>query len=324
MSIFTGRQVSIGFFKEAVRGTWATPTYWVPRASGDIDDMFDVIENNSSYGTIDQVTGAALNKKWSEGSFEGLVGDTSIGLLLKCLFGTESAAAASGETIVYEHTFSLLTSAQHPSLSVTKKDPYRTLGFSNAMITSLEITCEPDNFVMFTVGIKGLPGATQTATVSYSTENFFTRSGVTLKRATSLAGLSSGTAVNVSKFKVVFTPNVVDDDILGNAAPNDFLNTAFRTEAEFELKYEDDTFHDFLKNSTATWYRLLMTNSTTIGNAENPSLQIDFCNVMHKEWSRKDENDDIVGQTVKIVGKYNTTDAMSVRAILTNLVTTTY
>ena len=324
MSIFSGRQVSIGFFLETTRGTWATPTYWVPRVSGDIDDKFDVIENSSSYGTIDQVTGSTLSKKWSEGSFDAIIGDTSIGLLLKALFGTESAAAASGETLVYEHTFTLQTSAQHPSISVTKKDSVRTFGFSNSMITSLEINCDSDNYAMVTVGFKGLPGVAQTATASFTTENFFTRSGITLKRATSLAGLSSGTAVNVSKFKVVFTPNVIDDDILGSASPNDFLNTAFRTEAEFELKYEDDTFHDFLKNGTSTYYRLLMTNSTTIGNAENPSLQIDFANVAHKEWSRKDENDKIVGQTVKIVGKYNTTDALSVRAILTNLKTTTY
>jgi hypothetical protein len=324
MSIFTGREVNVGFAKESSRGTFVAPTYWVPRISGDIDDQFDIIEHTASYGTIDAVTGSAKSKQWAEGNFTANVGDVSIGLILKALFGTESASAASGETIVYEHTFSPQTSAQHPSLSVTKKDAARTVSFQNAMITSLEISAVADDFVTFTAGIRGKVGASQSATVSYTTERFFTRANVTLKRATTLAGLASGTAVNVKSFKVVYTPNVVDDDILGSADPNDFLNTELRIEGEFELKYEDDTFHDFAKNQTATYYRLYMENTTTIGNAEKPSLQLDFMSVVSKEWSRKDDNNAIVGQTVKIVGKYNTTDALSCRAILTNLVTSAY
>ena len=324
MAIFSGREVNIGFAKESTRGTWLTPAYWIPRISGDIDDKYDVIEHTGGYGTLDAVTGAAKSKQWAQGNFTCNVGSTSIGLLLKSLFGTETVATASGETVVYEHTFNLQTSAQHPSLSITKKDGVRTFGFTNAMITSLEINAVSDDFVTCVVGVKGKSGATQTATVSYSTETFFTRSGITLKRATTAAGLASGTAANIKSMKLVFTPNVMDDDVLGSADPNDFLNTEFRIEGEFELKYEDDTFHDFVKNQTATYYRLLMLNSTVIGNAENHSLQVDLMSVASKEWARKDDNGSIVGQTVKIVGKYNTTDAKSCQLILTNLISTAY
>lgn len=325
MSIFTGREVAIGFFKETTRATWAAPTYWIPRRSGNFDNKFEVLEDPSTYGTLDPVTGADKIKHWSEGEFEGNVGATTIGLLLKALFGTESAAAASGETIVYEHTFSLQTSAQHPSIAVTKKDASRTFGFANCMITSFEISCELDDYVIFTIGLRGKQGSTQTATVSYAASDYlFTRSSVTLKRSTSLSGLASGTAVNVKNFKVNFTPNVIDDDILGSASPNDFLNTEWRVEGEFELKYEDDTFHDFTNAQTATYYRLYMENSTTIGNAEKPSLQLDFCKVVSKEWERTDELGEIVGQSVKFVARYSQADSLSVRAILTNLVTSVY
>lgn len=323
MSIFSGRQVAIGFFKEAVRGTWAAPTYWVPRVEGDMDDQFEIIEDNRSFGTIDDVNGAAKNKQWMEGAFTGDLGDTTFGLLLKSLFGTEAISSAI-ESVVYEHTFTLQTSAQHPSLAITKKDPVRTNGFVKCMITSLEIECKIDDYVRFTVGFRGIAGAAQTATVSYTSDNLFTRSMVTLKRATTLAGLSSGTAVNVKNFKVTFTPNVVDDDILGSADPNDFYNTNFRVEAEFELKYEDDTFHDFVKNQTATYYRLYLENPTVIGSTEHPSLQIDFVNCKQEEWARTDENNEICGQSIKIVPKYNATDAFAVRAILTNLVAAVY
>lgn len=324
MSIFSGREVAIGFAKEASRGTWLTPTYWVPRVEGDIDDQYDIIEDNRSYGTLDDVVGAAKNKQWMEGAFTGDLGDTTFGLLLKSLYGTENVAAASGETIVFEHTFTLQTSSQHPSLAITKKDLVRTFGFVKCMISSLEIECSVDDYVRFTVGFRGIAGAVQTATVSYTTDNLFTRSMVTLKRATTLAGLSAGTAVNVKSFKVTYTPNLVDDDILGSADPNDFYNTNFRVESEFELKYEDDTFHDFVKNQTGTYYRLLMQSTVAIGNAEFPSLQIDFVNCKHESWERTDDNNDIVGQSLKIVPKYNATDTFATRAILTNLRTTAY
>jgi len=323
MAIFSGREVAIGFAKEAVRGTWLTPVYWVPRVEGDLDNQFQIIEDNRSFGTLDDVVGAAKNKQWMEGAFTGNLGDTTFGLLLKSLFGTEAISSAI-QTVVYEHTFTLQTSAQHPSLSITKKDPVRTFGFTKCMITSLEIECSVDDYVRFTVGFRGLLGTAQSASVSYTSDNLFTRSMTTLGRAGTLAGLSSATAVNVKSFKVTFTPNVVDDDILGSASPNDFLNTNFRVEGEFELKYEDDTFHDFVNNQTATYYRLLLTNPTTIGSSENPSLQLDFVNCKQESWARTDENNDIVGQSIKIVPKYNSTDTFAVRAILTNLRNTVY
>lgn len=320
----SGRQISTGFAKESSRGTYAAATYFIPRISGDFDDTYDVIEHSASYGTLDAVTGSAKSKQWSEGNFTANVGATSIGLILKALFGTENAAAAAGETIVYEHTFTLQTSAQHPTLSLSKKDGVQGFGYTNCAVTSLEIAASTEDYVTFTAGFRGKAGATQTVTPAFTTETFFTRSTVTLVRATSLSGLASGTAVAVKDFKVTFTPEIVDDDILGSADPNDFLNSNMRIEAEFTLKYDAATFHDFVANQTATWYRLLMIDTVTIGNAEKYSLQIDLMNVVSKEWSRKDDNDKITEQVVKLVGKYNTTDAKSVQVILTNLLTTAY
>ena len=325
MAILTGRQVAIGFAKESARGTWVTPTYWIPATSINIDDHYNVIENSASFGVLNDVTGAVKSKQWSEGDVSGPIGDLSFGLLLKALFGTEQSAQVGGETLVYDHTFTLQTSAQHPSLSVTKADSVRTFGFPNSMVTGIEIDCVMDDYATFKLSLAGKAGASQSASASYTAENLFSRAGITLVRATTLAGLSSGTAISIKKFKVSLQPNVVHDDVLGSADPNDFLNTAFRIEGEFELFYNDDTFHDFTKNQTATYYRLKLINSgVTIGNSSNPTLTIDFANVVSKDWSRKDENDNIVSQTVKFVGKYNTTDALAMQAVLRNLRTTAY
>lgn len=321
---FAGRSVSVGIAKESSRGTWVDAAYWIPVSSLDFDDKFDVIENDASYGVLNDVTGAAMSKKWAEGDLEGPIGDTSIGLVLKSLFGTENKTTTSGESAVYDHAFTLQTSAQHPSLSVTKKDSVRTFGFTNAMVTGLEINAALDSFATAKISLRGQAGATQTSTPSYTTENLFHRTGITFLRSTSLAGLDSGTAVKVKSCKLTFNPNVVDDDVLGTAAPNDFLNTEFRAEGEIELLYEADTYHDFVKDQTATYYRLKLTNPTLLGVASYPTLQFDFAKVASKEWSRKDELGNIVSQTVKFVAKYNTTDALAVQVLLRNTLSSVY
>lgn len=319
----SGRQVAIGFAKETVRGTWVTPAYWVPVTSIDYDDKYEIIENNASFGVLNDVTGAAKAKQWSEGEITGPIGHSSIGLLLKALLGSE-AAPSLVETGVYDHVFTLATSAQHPSLSVTKSDSVRTFGFTNAMITSIEISCELESFATVTVSLRGKAGVSQSASATYSTEYLFHRTGITLVRATTLAGLSSGTAVPIKNMKLTFTPVVIDDDVMGDDDPSDFLNASMRIEGEFEILYDADTFHDFVKNQTATYYLLKLLNSTTIGASSNPTLSIELAGVVSKDWNRKDELDNIVSQKIKIVGKYNTTDALAVRATLRNAVSAAY
>lgn len=322
---FIGRRINYGIAKETTRGTFVTGAFWLPWRSGSIDDKYEVLTDESTLGVIEGASGAAVAKSWSEGSLELLLRETSFGLILLSLFGTEAVATTGGESVVYDHTFTVAQTSQHQSLSVTKKDDQQAFAFTNSMVTSLEISSTPDDYVIATVGLRGKVGASQSGTVAYTSDLYtFVRSGTTLVRAASLAGLSSGTAVPVSEFKITFTPNVIDDDVLGAVTPNDFLNTSFMVEAEFTLKYADATFHDFVAAQTATWYRIQFQNATTIGTAAKPTLYFDLANVKHESWERKDELGNIVMQTIKIVGKYNTTDALMVRAVLRNSRATAY
>jgi len=325
MALIVGRTINYGFATEAARGVWEQPDFYIPRRGGDFDNNFEVLSDESSLGRIEGVSGSALSKQWAEGTFEGQLGATTFGVFLKALFGAEAVALAGGEAAVYEHTFTIQQSAQHTSLSISKIDGNRSFRFNNGVVTSLEINAVLDDYVSFVAGLKarvGASGAINAAT--FNAESLFVRANATLVRAATLAGLGAGTAVPISNFRITFNPNVIDDDILGSSTPTDFLNTAFMIEAEFDLKYEDDTFHDFVQNQTATYYRFYIENPTTIGVAENPSLQIDLANVKHEEWSRTDENNNIVGQTVKIVGRYSLADSLMVRAILTNTRSTVY
>lgn len=323
MTLQIGRRVNIGLAAEGTRKTWEAPDYWYPWTSLSFDDRYEVLSDESARGVIEGVSGAAKSKQWAEGSIEGIVKSESFGLILKSLFGTE-ATPALVETGVYDHVFTVAQSAQHQSLAVTKKDDAETRGFAGGVVTSVELEATTDDFVMATVGLKARAGSAQTATVAYSTEYSFVRSGVTLGRATSLAGLSSATAVSVKSFKLTINPNVIDDDVLGDDDPNDFYNTVWNMEAEFELKQEDSTFKDFVANQTATWYQLTLTNATTIGAASFPTLTFKFSDVKHEAWERKDEKDEIIGQTIKIVGKYSATDSQMMSATLRNTKTAAY
>ena len=322
---FIGRRINYGIAKESTRGTWATPTYWLPWRGGSVDDKFDILSDESTLGVIEGVTGTAVSKTWGEGSLELLVRDTSFGLILLSLFGTDTKSTTSGETAVYDHTFSVAQTSQHQSIAITKKDDVQTFGYAGGVVTSLEIESKPDDFVVATVGLKCKGGSSQSATASYSSDTYtFTRSTTTVVRSTSLSGLSSGTAVSVQDVKITITPNVVDDEVLGTSTPNDFLNTSFSAEAEFTIKYTDATFHDFVSAQTSTWYRIQFQNTTTIGTSAKPTLYFDFSQVKHESWERKDELGNVVMQTIKLVGRYNTTDSNMVKAVLRNTLSTAY
>lgn len=323
---FIGRRINYGIAKESTRGTFATAQYWLPWRGGSHDDKFDVLSDESTLGVIEGVTGAAVSKTWSEGSLELLVRDTSFGLILLSLFGTDTKTTTAGESAVYDHTFTVAQSSQHQSLSITKKDDVQTFGYAGGVVTSLEIESTPDDFVVATVGLKAKGGSSQSGTASYSSDTYtFTRSTTTVSRATSLANLTSApTTVSVQDVKITFTPNVVDDEVLGSSTPNDFLNTSFNVEAEFTIKYTDATYHDFVSAQTATWYRIQFQNATTIGVGSKPTLYFDFSNVKHESWERKDELGNVVMQTIKLVGKYSTTDSSMIKAVLRNSLSTAY
>lgn len=331
MTKVLGRQIALGIAKEASRGVAETVVdYWVSLLSRSVDDVIEQVVDESSVGVIEDSINAAMVKKTAKMEWEANIGDKSFGLLLLAALGTDTPGAHAGETIVYDHVYSILQSAQHPSLTVFVDDPgitvYPTVGDYThrlCMLESLEINAEANKFATFKIGMRGKAGVANDLTPSYSVENNFISKHGTFKVATNLAGLNAASAVTIKKFNLKFEKNLEDDDVLGSNEPADINNKELKCEGSVELLWDSEVFKSAMLADTAKAMRIdLINTDVTLGNAANPELKIDLAKVKFSEVARKMDNKDLILQTLKFKALYSVTDAKLLVVTLTNLVAT--
>jgi hypothetical protein len=188
-----GRLVQVGVAKETTRGTAiSSATYWNPWNDLTLDEKKEFAVDAQSYGIIEDNVNLTQTKKWAQGSLAGNVADQSIGLILYSLFGGYAVGAHSGESAVYDHTFTIGESAQHQSLTFFLHDPLATVDYSyaNGVVEKIELTMALKKFIEFNASIKSLSGAAQSNfTPSTTTENRFVPQYLAAKFALNYAGL---------------------------------------------------------------------------------------------------------------------------------------
>src|SRR3954447_7587009 len=143
MSKLIGRLKSVGIGVESVSGTAVAPTFWVPDMDFSHQDKNDKAVDTSSFGRIEADTDADIVRQWSEGSLTGVLRDTHIGGILKATFGTVASVAKSAPNAsVYDHTFTVLNTNAHPSLTIVSKDANQDIKFAYGMVDKFEVNYE--------------------------------------------------------------------------------------------------------------------------------------------------------------------------------------
>lgn len=319
MSKFIGRLVDIGIAKEASRGSAETDVdFYLPKTSLSLDDGIEQVIDESSIGVIEDATNASVVAKFAEGEIEGNVLDKSFGLILLAALGQVSTSGPS-QTTVYTHAFSVLQSAQHPSLTLFLDDPNQDYKYALAVIKSLELDVMLGAYAKYKAAFRSKVGATATLSPSYSAENHFLPQHGSLKTATNLSGLGAASAIDVRSVKLTINKNVEDDRKLGSLDADDILNKQLSVEGTVELVFDDNTFKTEMLADTAKAMRLRLTNSdVTIGSSLNPQLTIDLAKVKFSNFERGYENDGIVTATVDFKGFYSLTDTSLITAELIN------
>jgi len=326
MSLQIGRKISLGIGKETVRGTAVAATYWLPKTDLTIDDKVNVVKDESSVGVIESGQGQDVVSKYAEGSISGRVNDTTLGLVLLSLFGTDTPTLV--ETTAYDHVFTVLETAQHPTLTFCLAGPSESTGYRYAlgMVDSLELTFEVNKYSTYKAGFRANVSASGANTVSFATsENAFLPQQMSVKIATNLAGLGAASAINTRKASLSIKANVDEDWTIGNLSPVDRVNKAFEVEGTIEIVYADHTYIDIMTADTPKALRFIgIMTGTTIGASSNPTITIDLAKVKLTEVARKISNDDVVTQTLKFKAFYSLADAKMITATLRNIVATAY
>ncbi len=327
MSKGIGRLMQMGIAKETSRGTpEAAASYWIPFSEAAMDERRDFVTEDQSRGVIEGSAGERLVKKFVEASVKAPIGDRHFGLVLLAALGSVNSAAHSGETIVYDHTFSVNESAQHQALSLFLDDPLGGADYKHGLgtVKSLEIKYERGRMIDYALSLLAKTGTSATLTPSTVTENLFLPQHATFKLATNLAGLAAASATVIRSLSLKIEKNIEHDDVLGNVEPSDFLNKQFVISGELEATWqnESDFKTAFLAGTQKALRIQLQDATTTLGIASNPTLTIDLAKVIFGELSRPISVNNVIMQRLQFKAHYSISDTKMVQAVLTNLVAT--
>ena len=318
MGKILGRDYKIGFGKESPRGTGVAPAVWEPLTDiPSIENKEEYLHDESSYGIIAGAVDAVICKESSEGEIKGNVHDKSFGYLLLAALGQVSSAVK--ETTAHNHTFSLLNSNAHPSLTVEVKTGNEQLRYAFCMLKSLKIKIEVGKFVEYSASFVGMKGTASSGTVTYVDENEFFSKMLTMKLAENLAGLGAAATVKIKSFEISFDKKVEPIFVLGSIAPDDIVNQEFSIEGNVSGWFEDTTLKAIYEGGTAKAIRLDALNAgVTIGASSNPELRIDLAKCHFEEYARSGGLGGLVEQTLKFDAKYSLSDSAIATAVLTN------
>lgn len=298
MSKYIGRLLNMGVARETTRGVGVAPTYRLPYVSLSFDDKIVQARSIGSLGKLDDSEEAFVTTNYGEGEIEGEIRSKSFGLFLYGLLGSLSTSGPTDS--LYTHSFTLAHNNQHTSLSLLAEDPNTTELYKLGMLSSLEITAELDQVVMFKAGFMSKKAVTSGASMAaLTTEHKFTKKHVKAKVAADISSLSGATALSIKSITLTLSKNVSLDDVLGTAEPEDILNRQVSVEGEIVLNYEDETWKNYFRNGTNRALEIALVNTdATIGVSSNPSLTFQFPKVDFTQWEPNYDLDDITRQTI--------------------------
>jgi hypothetical protein len=327
-----GRLISFGIAKESVRGTaQSSASYWLPFDDLTLDEKFDNAIADQAIGAIENSIYEYRVKNYADGSIKIPLMDQSTGPLFLSLLGAQTVTTHSGESIVYDHKFTVGETAQHPSLTLFIHDPLAGTDYShaNGVVHKLELDAELKKFVSLSASIRAQKGVSQsTFSPSIVNENRFIPQYLTFKYATTVSGLTGATAIALKNIKLTIDESIEDQEVLGNVAPADFLNKEFKVEGSLTAIYQNLTDFKTVTLATPNVPQAMLIDikntDVTLGSTTNPELKITLDQVFFTEYGRKIQVKDLIYQDVKFRATYSLTNTEMLNIILTNTVSGTY
>jgi hypothetical protein len=319
MSEIIGKQIEVGLAVEGVRGTNETvASKWVKNVSTDIMARAEKVVDDNSQGVLEDSSNSRVVKKWFDGDLSGILHADVIGYLLYQIYGAVNSVTVTGA--VTDHTFSLLQDIEHPTLSLFAKDGGVYQGvYDNGVVNTLEITATVDDYVRFSANILAKEANSNSDTPSYDTEYDFIGKDITVKVASSEAGLSGATALKLKELNVTFDTGAIADHTFGSYSPDDIYNAKLAIEGSFSKNYVDDTFKDLFTADTAVYMQIVIAGDQVLAGSNRPTITITLNKVQIQGWERSGANDELVTEEVEFKAFYNNTDSEQSTVIVRNV-----
>lgn len=322
MGELIGKQIELGIGIEDARGTaFATAEKWIKKITANIVPKSKKKVDESTMNVLEGSLGARAVKKWFEGNLTGNLQVDMIGYLLYNAYGAVSSSLVSDG--VYDHTFSVGQSIQHPSLSIYAKDGANSQeAYQNAMIGSLEISASVDDYVKFTAGFICKDSVTNSDTPSYDTEYDFIGRDVSVRFADTESGLSEATAIKAKDISIKWDLGLIQSFVLNSYFADDIYDVDHKINVDFTLNYDDDTYKDLYLANSYKYMQIIIEGETAIGGTLKPTITLLLNRVQVMDWNRNDgAGSNLVDEPINVEAFYNESDSEKSSLILRNLTT---
>lgn len=324
MSEYTGRKVSFGLAKEAVRGTAeANASYWLNHMSLGFYPRAEKAQNESALGNLHKQNDSTTMTLWGEGDFEMKVGEQSVGALLHATLGSVvTSDNADSNAAVKDHTFSFDQSNSPASYTFFRKDPNVNEAYALGMVSQLEFNAELGSWMMVSGSVITKPATSSSATVARINETEFKPKHISLKIADNVAGLAGATGLaSLQSLRLTIDRAVERDLALSTDSPYDISVREIEISGEFVVRHSDAVLLTKYLSDTQQALQITVENTdVTIGAAAHPKIVFTLPKVTFDNWEIDQGLGDKVNQTIGFKGLYDVTTAKALEIVLTNTV----
>ncbi len=321
MTKFAGRRGSLAIAIEDTRGTptsTAGDYFWVPFATMSFKDTVEEAREDQGMGNIADGDSKYVVMQMGEGEVECQLYDKALGVILAGVMGALPTTTGSNP---YTHTYALDNTNRHQSISLYWSDPDRKDMYKLGMVDSFQMTIEPSGLVNYTIGFKSKT-ADEWGTITpvlTSLGSKFLHQHLSVKLASSVAGLAAATAISLKNLDVTVNKNTMFDGVMGTIEPEDILNQQLSVEGSLTLNLEDDTYRDYMLNGTYRAMEIKLTGSSS------STLTLQFPRVDFSQWEPDFTLNEISKQTINFKANYDAANAAAIISTCTLVNTqTTY
>lgn len=324
MSEYTGRKVSFGLAKEAVRGTAeAEADYWLNHMSLGFYPRAEKALNESALGNLHKQNDSTTMTLWGEGDFEMKAGDQSIAAILHATMGTLiTSDNADANAAVKDHTISFDQSNSPASYTFFRKDPNVNEAYALGMVSSLEINAELGSWLMLSGSVITKPATSSTATVARINETEFKPKHISVKLAANVAGLAAAdNLTSLQSMRLTIDRAVERDLALTSDSPYDITVREIEISGELVLRHSDAVqLTNYLTDVQQAMQITVENTDVTIGTAAHPKIVFTLPKVTFDNWEIDQGLGDKVNQTIGFKALYDVTTAKALEVVVTNTV----
>lgn len=272
-------------------------------------------------GEIKKITVVGSNTYYWCSTTSGTLNDTDT-----MTDGTWSGTATvSTYAAAYGHFFERLNTNAHPSFTMYASDDVGDERAAYCMVDTFELSVAVGEFAKFNVNMKGKQlSSTSSQTPSYSADNPFLAKHAEVYFGDAESDLNGASASSVQSFKLTINKNLTDVMEFGDTDISTLHNQQFTINGDLEAIYNATTFRDYVANSTKKACRLEFINNAVTAlysdGAQSiyPSLIIDMARLSFEEWSKSEDNNNLVTQSMGFSGEYKAADTMTLEILLIN------